>query len=464
MKVYSITFFLALAFSLLFYEQGAGLNVGLLALATVITVFLFRKKTPFPWPYALAYLFTSFMVFVEPSAFQLFACIVALFLFCGKLIEARSSSYLSILLGITNMVGASLINLSERQKIAKKEKTKPSVKKSAYIKGGVFAAILFLFFGMLYQGANPVFESLIKSVDLSFVSIPWLFCSFVGYIFFLHFLRPYTPRVLVEADIAKPNELEVPDQPLTSSEHPRLVEEHTLGSIILAALNILLMFFLITDLIYLVSSDVLSNSDYSNSVHRGVYALMFSIVCAISIILYFFRGDLNFFVENQRLKKLAYLWIISNAVLASFTFYKNLTYVTALGLTYKRIGVFIYLLLVLVGLLTTLSKVAQQKNFVFLLRTNFAATLALLIMASAIPWDRAITLYNLSRVEKPDIGYLLKLRPSNSELLYGYGRTHKNDLTASQRANIATRTFEYRTTQRKKSWQSYNWYHLQNQK
>lgn len=180
---------------------------------------------------------------------------------------------------------------------------------------------------------------------------------------------------------------------------------------------------------------------------------MFSIVLAIILILYFFRGNLNFYKENQQLKTLTYVWISLNILLIIFTSYKNFTYVEALGLTYKRIGVFVYLLLTLTGLITAYIKVAEIKSFIYLVRTNIATVFAFLIISAAIPWDRTITHFNLSTLENPDIHYLIDLGDTNSIQLYKYAKVKSVDY--DMKISIQEKYKEYITQQSEKTWQEY---------
>jgi len=187
---------------------------------------------------------------------------------------------------------------------------------------------------------------------------------------------------------------------------------------------------------------------------------MFSIVCAIALILYFFRGNLNFFQGNKRIKVLTYLWIVLNVILVAFTAYKNYTYVETLGLTYKRIGVFVYLLLTLTGLVTAYIKVAQVKNFIYLVRTNIATVFAFLIVSAAVPWDKAITWYNLNTLDNPDINYLYRLGDANSEQLYQYAKANSDEMKIKTKEDINEKYSDFLEAQFNKTWQEYTLYQI----
>ena len=290
--------------------------------------------------------------------------------------------------------------------------------------------------------------------------MPWLLCTFLGYVLFLNLLRPFRPTELLDFDDRQENDLRRPETPFSPSLLTRLQGEHTIGSIVFAALNLLLIFFLITDFIYLLDPSVVTHGEYSSAVHQGVYALMFSIVIAIGIILFIFRGDLNFFEQNHQLKRLTYVWILLNVILVLFTSYKNWAYVEALGLTYKRIGVFVYLLLTLIGLLTAYLKVSRTKSFVYLIRTNVSVWFAVLVLSTAIPWAKMITSFNLEQLDNPDVAYLIELAPGNLEQLYRYSKSNGNKLILEQKLSIEDHYRDYRDEQDGKTWQEYTWYNI----
>src|SRR5690606_28871759 len=101
--------------------------------------------------------------------------------------------------------------------------------------------------------------------------------------------------------------------------------------------------------------------------HAGIYALIFSIVLVIFIVTYLFRGQLNF-QYNRVLKPLVIFWLVLNLLMVITTSIKNWEYVEFWGLTYKRMGVFVYLLLATIGLAITIYKVINKRSFWFVLR------------------------------------------------------------------------------------------------
>ncbi|SIQ31428.1 DUF4153 domain-containing protein [Maribacter ulvicola] len=455
MNVHIKSLLSALAFNLLFYSKSFGLNLFLISILVVVLISTLKAKRSTSWVYALTYVLTSIFVLINPTGFTIFVHFMALMVYVGKSISNQTSLYLTWLLGFMNLLIASIANFIQRQNSVEEKdvKKETSPKLLNRLKGGFFAGILLIVFAALYKNANPVFGNLVDQINFDFISISWVFFTFLGYVIFLNILRPLDAKELIAVDASQKNELNTPTEIEIIGQKKQLESEHTLGSIIFIALNFLLVFFLVTDGIYLFQNTDISNAEYSASVHQGVYALMFSIVLAIILILYFFRGNLNFYKENTQIKTLTYVWISLNIILLVFTSYKNFTYIEALGLTYKRIGVFVYLLLTLTGLITAYIKVAEIKSLIYLVRTNIATVFTLLVISAAVPWDRTITYFNLNTLENPDIHYLLDLGDTNSIQLYNYAK--KKGVNYDLKISVLEKHEEYINLQSEKAWQEY---------
>src|SRR5690606_17023342 len=107
--------------------------------------------------------------------------------------------------------------------------------------------------------------------------------------------------------------------------------------------------------------------DYSSRIHEQIYSIIGSIVLAMLVILFYFKGALNFIQKNKYLVLGAKVWVVLNAVLVVSAFYQNTVYVTSLGLTYKRLGVYMFLVLCFYGLYFTYKKVSDQKTNFYLI-------------------------------------------------------------------------------------------------
>jgi hypothetical protein len=191
-----------------------------------------------------------------------------------------------------------------------------------------------------------------------------------------------------------------------------LRNENVVGIISLVMLNLLVLFINIIDIRYVWFGFTYSPGlDLKSYVHDGTGMLIFSIVLAMAVLLFFFRGNLNFYQKNKWLRFGAYGWIFQNAILVVSVLLRDFYYIQYMGLAYKRIGVLVFLLMVLMGLVTVFIKIHQRKTSYYLLRVNGWFAIVLLVASSCINWDETMASYNIAHrnVVPLDLKFLLTL-------------------------------------------------------
>lgn len=440
----------AFLFSTLFHQQSIGLNLSVFSLLTIAILFIYNNasfKHKSTIAYSLVYLITAIAVFIYNNNLSLTSNIVAFFSLIGQVSEKNSSIYVTWLNGIySTIVGFfdrnfNVDNTSEKVIV----KSKTDYFHLAKIIGIPF--IIILIFISLYKNGNPVFNKLIEDIDFGFINIQWLFIAAVGYYLLSNISKPVKVNPATSIDLNTDNTLNKKGD----MEFIKLKKEQQLGFVLIGLLNILIIFFLVTDIAYLLSANDFRASVFSSQVHSGINALIASIVIAIIIILYFFRGNLNFYKENKNLKTVAYTWISLNIILIINICIKDGQYIYHFGFTYKRIGVLIYLLLSIVGLLTTAIKVNTIKNFWYLLRVNSITAFSILIVSCAINWDSYITTYNLYHAKSMDFNYLINLSNNNTFILKNYADT--NVLSKDKKRAIEKKYSNYTKQLNNMNWQ-----------
>jgi hypothetical protein len=280
---------------------------------------------------------------------------------------------------------------------------------------------------MIYRSANPVFKNYTDQLKLDFISWEWIRFVVGGWILLYAFFNQVDIPFLIQKDQEGSDNLNAGEYS-SSILLPRTNYENTTGIILFTMLNILLLLLNIIDINTLWISSVLPEGvTHSELVHQSIGLLITSIIIAISVILYFFRGSLNFYPSNNTIKILTYLWIIQNVLLVITTIYKNQLYIDAYSLTYKRIGVYIYLLLTLIGLITTFLKVYQVKSNWYLFRKNGWIFYSILIVSGFLNWDLIITRYNINYSKELDNFYLLELAPTSLPDLMDLVKSKSNE-------------------------------------
>ena len=436
----------SLIFSLLFFKQNIGLNFLLFSMLTIALLFIFNNKqfkTIKVLTAALVFLATATFVFIYNATLSVISSIVAFFYLLGTVSEVNSSVYIQLLNGFFSSIASGFSMYYNRFLEETEAVKKKSIDYVYWLKMIGIPTIVLLIFVILYRSANPYFDELINKIDLSFINFQWILFTTLGYFLLLNITSPITIESATAFDLKTDNNLNKDDIKPQSNEN--LGQENLL--------NMLIIFFLVTDTIYLTHLTDLNASDLSKAVHEGVYALITSIVFAIAIILYFFRGNLNFYKKNKNLKTLTTLWISLNIFLILFTAYKNNLYVNYHGLTYKRIGVFIYLLLSIIGLITTFIKVYATYNFWFLCRRNISIGFVALLVSSTINWDKLITKYNTQHAEHIDFDYLIDLSDNNTFTLKEYVDVLTNEPPISAQNKITHKYNQYCENLENNNWQ-----------
>jgi len=192
-----------------------------------------------------------------------------------------------------------------------------------------------------------------------------------------------------------------------------LVSENRIGIILLILVNILLLALNAVDIRFLwLNFDLSEIPVFSDYVYAGTYLLIFSITLSMLILMYFFRGNLNFFRKNKILTYLAYIWIGQNAFMAASVWLRNYYYIIYTHtISYRKTGVIIFVTLTFIGLVTMVLKIRQKRTAYNIFKTNAWAVLAMLLAMSSFNWDINIAEYNLAnpKTNDIDIAYLLEL-------------------------------------------------------
>nr|WP_162988844.1 DUF4173 domain-containing protein [Pedobacter schmidteae] len=207
-----------------------------------------------------------------------------------------------------------------------------------------------------------------------------------------------------------------------------LKTENIIGIISFTALNLLLLALNAIDVstIWLDKNTNSNGAHFSAELHDGTNVLILSIVMAMLVIVYFFNGNLNFYRKNKTIRLLAYLWIAQNMFLVLSVLFRDFNYIGAYGLTYKRIGVMVFLLLCTIGLVTAYLKVATLKTFFYLCKVNGFIWYILLLTFGFVNWDVFIVRYNINNKASIslDLDHLMSLSDKTLPLL----DQHKLDL------------------------------------
>lgn len=407
--------FCALIFTVFFHRQELGLNVFLMELVFLIVLTISKNidwKSKNIRIFSLGLLLTSLAIIFVFSPYVITINLICFFIFIGILLYPKAKSLVTtVSLSFTNILASQSTFFTSMVNFGKSggENSRKRSRVSIYL----IPVIIILFFMIIYSGSSPYFSKLLgnigvflqdhifsvfKNLDLLIIFtfiIGLLLCNFV-------FFRVSSNEIIDDDTKSSDEIIRFRKNKLSVGKFKfnGLKEEFCASIFLLLALNFILMIVNALD-IYWVWFNFSWNGLYLKQfVHEGTYLLLLSIICSIIIVLYFFRGNLNFYSKNRLLKQLSMVWLVQNAILTISVGIRNFHYIHYFALAYKRVGLMLFLLLTLYGLFTVYIKVLNQKSSFYLFRTNFFAIYIVLVGSSLINWENWIANYNFKNYKQ----------------------------------------------------------------
>lgn len=187
----------------------------------------------------------------------------------------------------------------------------------------------------------------------------------------------------------------------------------------LVPLNLILLLLNVSDVtqVWIVDKALLPEN-LSQFVHEGTYILIFSILLAVIVVLAIVpkAASLN---ENYRfLQLLIGAWLFQNAFLVISVAIRNVHYINHSGLAFKRIGVFFFLVLVVIGLISVWVKINQRRNAAWVFWVNSWAVYLVLTCSAVVNWSVVVTRYNLEVHQRGNLDYTFLFYEVGPDNLY----------------------------------------------
>lgn len=419
------------AWSFLFYRQSAGINyfifdILLIILLLVRDAALLRRLTFIAA--AAGCIVSSFFVFWYGTTLPYVANVISLVALAGFSMDPESSFIIAWLQSFFSMCCVVIFMASDFiMRITSPRENSTESRAIQKVLLAIIPVVIFFVFFFIYRESNPIFDQLASRINFDWLSAGWVLFTIGGFLLMYGFFRQRIADSIQRHDHTTPDDLAVITEEQDSfSQFANADNLVYTGVLLLILLNGLLSVVNGLDVYYLgIAHRVPAGITYAQFLHNGTNALILSIILAISIILFYFRGYLNFYGGNKWLKLLAHLWIAQNIILVLSTCYRNYSYIASYGLTHKRIGVYVYLALCIAGLVTTFVKILQAKNNWFLFRKNAWIMYAMLIAAVPVDWDTVIADFNISHFQEDkkmeiDQQYMVNLSHANLAQLFRF--------------------------------------------
>lgn len=405
----------ALAFTMLFFEKSIGLNLFILEWLTIPTMLIINrpfKANKLTITALIVLLLTSLAVLYSHSTWTIFVNIL-MFFTCNSIIvfkQYRSYMYAAF----ESFRNAAISFVPQFHKT--REDGEPKMKKSKIFWLTLLAFFITMTFVLLYSLASSKFGEIvgdiIRSLNFKFVLLFLLGLVFANFAF-----RKKTEKLMTyeagKSEILERKRRKKYLRGLSQS----LKSSNFFGVVLLGMLNIVLLFFNISDIRYVwfFSWDGSFLKEY---VHQGTWILIFTILISQMIALLLFRENLNFYSRNKLLKTMTMIWLAQNCLMTISVGIRNFWYVKYFGLAFGRITVFFFLALVIVGLISIMIKVARCKTMFYLFKVNSYAFMVVLSLSALVNWNIVIAHYNFAHSNSAFIEYEFMARLDNSALPY----------------------------------------------
>lgn len=405
------------AYSFLFYRQSPGVNI--LVFTLIFTAILVLKNVKLlqskKWLWsAFLCLASAVSVFIHGSALSIIGNVFSLLLMSALSVNVATSSLFSFLFGGYSIFSSIVYIILDSVKRWQGSEAMRTGKSGIRVLATFMVLLLSILFFNMYKSSNPLFAENTKWINFDFLSAAWIFFTLGSFILVYALLYPRTIAEIENWENRLPLGNAVAET--GNGQEKRYDTERYAGLLLFIVLNLMLVILNAGDIQTLYFNgglpDKVSHSDF---VHNGVGILILSILIATSLIMYLSRKEFSDVKNNKVLISFIYLWIFQNILMLSSTAFRNQIYIHDYNFTYKRIGVYVWLLLAMCGLCIMFWKIYKKRTNWYLVRTNIALWFSVLVFSGCLNWDKLITTYNLRNkaLADVDVYYLFSLSSAN---------------------------------------------------
>lgn len=469
----TVILLLTIVYNFFFWNEKLGVNLFIFIILLLIFLIIFNTdslKSRNVFLACTGVIYSGALVVFNNSVLSKFAFITSFIAFTGFVHQRRLRTVFNALFTAFGSFMIFPYNVFEEIRLAKNRyKLFAGILKISRLVA--LPAVIFFVFYALYAHANPIFNSysntfweyvknlldefLINYPPVRFVYIFFGLFLVTGILFnrnvtmflcldlsFLDSLRRDSKNKLVSR-AGGDNSVRKLFRKLFKFKMTSLLTEYRIGLILIILVNALLLILNIIDINFIwfgFDSSRVSNLAYF--VHEGTYYLIISILLSMAILLYFFRGNINFYRKNHLLKYGAYLWIVQNGTMAVTLLLRNYYYIDYYyALSHKRIGVMIFILLVMIGLISMFEKIRSRKTTFYLFKVNSLAAFAVMILMCTFNWDVNIASFNLKNPDSDaiDAAYLLTLSDDTLPILQENMDILDREIVVSKRCSRLTK-------------------------
>ncbi|WP_157944569.1 DUF4173 domain-containing protein [Mangrovicella endophytica] len=175
----------------------------------------------------------------------------------------------------------------------------------------------------------------------------------------------------------------------------------------------------VLDSLYLWGGKALPDGiTYAEYAHRGAYTLVATALCAAAFVLLAMRPG-SAAASDRWIRALVYLWTAQTVVLVLSAMRRLDLYVDVYALTHWRVAAFLWMALVMVGLVLIVARIALARSNDWLVMTNLTVAAGMIYGCAFADFDALIARFNVEHSREMtgtgaflDIDHLSALGPS----------------------------------------------------
>lgn len=404
-------------FHLFFWHEGVGLNWALFSLISLIYL---RGSEPFTRAeafYALPYLAAVIGLLSFHTIFSILGLALTFIPYVGFLANRQNSV-------VENTFSAMVSFLLRKHWRFFRPDTVESPRWQRVLTISIIPLLITVLFYLLLRAGNSIFMELSDRVLNKFaffwqnIDFEWVMFILLGTLV-VHWAME---RHRNSYNILSPgNVLQRERRKQTGIKSLDLKREYQAAILLFASLNAMFLVVNIIDINYVWFQIHIGEAfSLKEFVHEGVGWLIFTTLVSAVVLIFYFRRNLNFFPNNKRLVLLAQIWVAQNIILAISVAIRAFHYINFHGLAPLRIGVLLFVVMILVSMVAVGWKITQTKNLSWVIRTVSTAGLVVLGISSIIPWNHWVAQVNLNHemANEIDVDYYLELGPELYPTLY----------------------------------------------
>lgn len=430
MKTHHLIFTVTAIFVAVFYEENLGLNLGILGIIVSILTYFNTEERNKTRTFLLLFVTSilSSFAFAWYGDFPSFLAVFSSLFLLSFLSKNKELKALFVIPVFALNFATFIFRVFQFDKWLPQKRTEGFWQKFLAVVL-IPAILLLIFFGIYSQGSSH-FASLFSEYELDINVWEVIVLSFLGFFLaFNYFNYTVYDFVFKQNHHLKNDFLNEHKELKPTYDFLDLNSERLSGVVSFIGLNVLLLFFIVTfNFEQFVEFQKSTANQLAEDTHERVGAVIGSIVMAIVVIMFYFKGSFNFDKEAKSLKILAKIWIFLNTVLVISALVKNSEYVMNLGLTYKRLGVYAFLSLSIIGLIFTFIKINKQKTNAYLFNQMVWYVYGTILVCSFINWGGIITSHNLKRDDFAMNYHFNSVNFNEKQLLEYYQKTNNKEM------------------------------------